>query len=146
MIRTGNARVDRFQTPLQLGAAEGYRWVIEARKITTPDGRRVNGWCDTKARLLHIYPSPTLTDNGLRKLLHHEAGHAHFFNRSYPHRWWRKARGLTDASRYTQRDVAEDHAEVVAWGRLTAEQRQNLGFLFANRTRPTAAQIAAAVS
>lgn len=144
MIYTGNRRANQYQDACRLAAAQGYR--IDAtlkQPIQLPDGRTTNGWCDIDHRIIWLHVPATLTDKALHKLMLHEAGHARFFNRSYPHRWWRRVRGLP-ADRFTRRDVSEDFAETYAWSRLTATQRDRLGFMFKGRYPPTAAQITAA--
>lgn len=145
MYYTGNKRANQFQDACMLAVQQGFKIDASLTKpMLTPSGRYTSGWCEYKTKTIWIYVSPTISDKGLHKMMLHEVGHARYYMRAGAESWWRTIRKMTDQSRFDDREVSEDHAEVHAWGRLTAAQRDGIGWTFYNGF-PTSAQAYAVI-
>lgn len=155
-VRTGDALLDKFQTPLQ--RIVDFGWKID----TTPDFDSWNGtryvaaWADHERKTIWIWPNrisgaPRGSDAWLksaRKLLWHELGHVHWFSHGLHVAWWQRIRGkqrppdMPDAE--YRRRMREDHAETYAIGAFTGDTWQNIGWSFYKGDWPTAAEKKAA--
>lgn len=157
-VHTGDALLDRFQTPLQ--RIVNFGWKVDATpgfsSLSESEGRQVAAWAQTATKTVWIWPErisskPRGSEMWLkaaRKLIWHELGHVHWFSCELHVAWWQRIRGfrrpatMTDAE-YRGR-LREDHAETYARGAFTGDTWQNIGFTYFNKDIPTAAEIKAA--
>lgn len=151
-IHTGDALLDKFQTPLQRIASLG--WETDANPPFPSEGRRA--WADKVRGKVWVWPEnisskPRGSDMWLqaaRHLVWHELGHVWWFTHGLHVAWWQRIRGFTRPSTMSdeeyRRRVREDHAECYAIGAFTGDSWQGIGWLWFNKTRPTTAQKQAA--